>query len=84
MTKEKEIGRITDYFSKIGVGVIKLKKSLKVGDKIHIKGNTTDFKQTVKSMQIQKESIEKAKPKDDIGLKVKDRVRKNDKVFLVE
>ena len=80
--KEKEIGKVSDYFAKIEVAAIKLSKGLKVGDKIHIKGSTTDFEQKVDSMQIQRESVEKAKKGAEIGIKVKDRVRRNDKVFL--
>ena len=81
---ETEIGKITHYFSKIGVAVIELSQGLKVGDKIHIKGATTDFTQTVDSMQIQHEKIEEAKPGDDIGMKVAEQVREHDKVFKVE
>ena len=80
---EKEIGQVTDYFAKISVAAIKLSAGLKAGDKIHIKGATTDFEQPVKSMQINKEAVEKAKKGDEIGIKVKDRVRRKDKVFLV-
>lgn len=84
MPKEKEIGVVEGYYTHIGVGIIKLKVPLKKGQKIHIKGNTTDFTQTASSMQINKKNIEQAKKGDEIGLKVKDRVRPNDKVYLVE
>ena len=80
----KEIGTVSDYFAKIEVAAIKLNGGLKVGDKIQFKGTTSDFKQTVKSMQINRKSVEKAKAKDEVGIKVSDRVRRNDKVFLVE
>ena len=75
---EKEIGHVSDYFKNVEVAAIKLSKSLKVGDKIHIKGATTDFKQEVKSMQINRKPVTEAKSKDEIGIKVKDRVRRND------
>ena len=81
---EKEIGKIFSYFSHIGVAAIKIKSPLKVGDKIHIKGHTTDFEQTVESMQIEHKEVEKAKKGDDLGIKVKDRVRPNDKIYLVK
>lgn len=79
--KEKEIGKIFSYFSKIGVAAIKLTGVLKVGDTIHIKGATTDFEQKVDSMQTDNKPIKSAKKGDDIGIKVKDRVRPNDKVY---
>ncbi|MFH1590195.1 MAG: hypothetical protein ABIB43_06525 [archaeon] len=81
---EEEIGFITHYFSHIGVGVINIRKGkLKVGDKIHVKGATTDFTQKIESMQVEHKSIKEAKKGDDIGLKVKDHVREYDKVFKV-
>ena len=82
--KGKEIGNIFSYYSNIGVAAIKLTGILKIGDKIHVKGATTDFEQTVDSMQIEGKDVEKAKKGDDIGIKVKDKVSNIDKVFIVE
>ena len=59
--KEKEIGTVSSYFSHVGVAAIKLSGTLKIGDKIQIKGNTTDFEEKIKSMQIEKESVKEAK-----------------------
>ena len=80
---EEEIGKVSDYFAKIGVAAIELTGSLSVGDTIHIKGHTTDFEQKVDSMQIEHQSVEKANPGDSIGIKVKDRVRDHDVVYKV-
>ena len=82
MVKEKKIGKVTHYFDTIGVAIVKLSGKLKVGDKIHIKGNTTDFEQKVESMQVNHKNVVSAKPKDDIGLKVIDKTRANDTIFL--
>jgi len=79
---EKQIGRIAHYFDKIGVAVIELEKPLKVGDTIHVKGATSDFTQKVDSMQVEHKDIDKAKKGDSVGLKVSEKVRPNDKVFL--
>jgi len=81
--KEKEVGIITHYFGKISVGIIKLKSELKVGDKIHIKGATDDFKQTIKSMQYNHTEIPLAKNGYEIGIKVVRRVHENDKVYKI-
>jgi len=81
---EKEIGFVEDYFVKVEVAAIKLSHSLKQGQKIHIKGHTTDFEQEVDSMQIDRKEIEEAKAGDSVGIKVQDRVRRNDKVYAVE
>jgi len=80
---EKEIGKITHFFNKISVGVIELKDTLKDGDTIHIKGATTDFKQTARSMQIEHDKIEEAKAGQSIGLKVNEQVRQGDLVYKV-
>ncbi len=81
---QKEIGVITHYFRKISVGVIKLKSSLKVGDKIHIKGTHDDFIQTVKSMQVNHKNIASAKKGMEVGIKVIKRVHEHDKVYKKE
>ncbi|KPL01559.1 MAG: translation elongation factor-like protein [candidate division Zixibacteria bacterium SM23_73_2] len=80
---EEEVGKISDYFAKIGVAAIELTGTLSVGDTIHIKGHTTDFTQNVDSIQIEHQQVEKANPGDSIGIKVKDRVRDNDIVYKV-
>ncbi len=79
---EKEIGKVSGYFSHVEVAAIKLAGKLEVGNKIHIKGNTTDFETVVDSIQIEKESVKKAKKGDHIGIKVPEKVRPNDTIFL--
>jgi len=79
----EEVGTVTHYFSKIGVAAIVLSKTLKKGDRIRIKGATTDFEQVVESMEIDRKPVEVAMPGDMVGIKVKERVRKKDKVYLV-
>jgi len=79
--KEDIIGVITHYFPKVRAGVVKIKKPLSLGERIRIKGHTTDFTQTVTSMQINHVPIKKAKRGDEIGLLVDSRVRRNDLVY---
>ncbi|MBS3070801.1 translation elongation factor-like protein [Candidatus Pacearchaeota archaeon] len=83
-TSEKEVGRISTYFKDVGVAAIELTGDLKVGDTIHVKGHTTDFKQKVSSMQIDRKNVQSAKKKQHIGIKISDRVRPNDAVFLAK
>ena len=80
----KPIGKITHYFSNIGVAVIDLFSTLKVGETIRIVGGEeTDFEQEVKSIQIDHKEVKSAKKGDSMGMKVDDRVHEGYKVFKV-
>jgi len=79
-----EVGRVTHYFTRIGVAVIELKAPLAIGDHILIKGSTTNLEQTVESMQIEHKDVQRAEAGQSIGLKVKDRVRENDIVYKIQ
>lgn len=81
---EQEIGKVAHYYTKIGVAVVELSGKLKVGDRIHIKGPTSDFEQEVESMQIEHQNVEEAKRGQAIGLKVDQKVRKTDTVYKIQ
>jgi len=81
MVKEKQIGTVSNFFDHVSVAAIKLTGGLKVGDTIRLVGGEVDHEQKIDSMQIQKESVEKAKKGDEIGIKIDARVRKGYKVF---
>jgi len=80
---ELRLGVVDDFFSHVGVIAIKLEEEISLGDTIHVKGHTTDFTQTVESMQIEHVSVQKAKKGDNVGIKVKERARKGDIVYKV-
>ena len=80
--EEKLIGKITHYFGKISVAIVELSGVLKAGDKIHVKGGSTDFEQDISSIQIEHENVQKAKKGDAIGIKVDEKVREGDEVYL--
>ncbi len=81
--EEGRIGTVDHFFGNISVSMIKLSDALKVGDKIRIKGNTSDFTQDVSSMQIDRVSAQEAKAGDLISIKVDQKVRKDDAVYKV-
>lgn len=83
MSEERLIGKITHYYSNINVGVLELSDSLKVGDKIRIRGKATDFEQEVESMQVEHQPVSSATAGDAVGLKIKDRVKEGDEVYLL-
>ncbi|MCK5124030.1 MAG: translation elongation factor-like protein [Dehalococcoidia bacterium] len=80
---EVEIGNVTDFFAKPVVAGIELSGTLRIGDKIHIKGSTTDIELPVESMQVDRVNIAEGQPGDLIGIRVPDRVRRGDKVYKV-
>lgn len=80
---EKEIGKIIHYFAHVGAGIIELSDSLKVGDKIHIKGHSEDFMQDVASMQIEHAEVAEAKAGDQVGVKVSQKVHQGDRVYKI-
>lgn len=80
----KLVGRVSHYFGGIGVAVIEVSDTLKVGDEIRIVGGVdTDFTQIIDSMEIEHEKIKSAKKGDSIGLKVKEKVREGYKAYKV-
>lgn len=79
--QEKLIGKVVHYFGKAKVAVVKLKAPLALDEKIRIKGGETDFQQKVKSMEIDKKKIKKAKARQEVGMKVNKKVREGYKVF---
>ncbi len=81
---EEEVGVVEKYFAHPEVAAIKVTKgTISVGDTLHFKGHTTDFVQIVDSVEIEHEHVETAKVGDDIGIKVKERVRDHDAVYKV-
>ena len=78
--EEKEVGKVTDYFAHIGVVAITVNAgSIEVGDVLHFKGHTTDFTQKIESMQVEHSNVSKADVGDEVGIKVRERVRQRPK-----
>jgi translation elongation factor EF-1alpha len=80
---ETAVGKVSDFFARPVVAGIDMSGTLKVGDKIHITGHTTDIEMVVASMQIDNANVTEAKRGDSVGIKVPDRVRRGDTVYKV-
>lgn len=80
--QDKPVGEITHYYGGISVAIIKFKQPINVGQKITVQGAHTDFSQEIKSMQYDHKDISSAKAGQEIGIKVKDKVREGDSVYL--
>ena len=81
---EQLVGTVSHYWGGIGVAGIDLTGSLRVGDTIHIVGATSDFTESVASIQIEHEAVEEAKAGDSVGVKVSDRARVGDDVYVTQ
>jgi translation elongation factor EF-Tu-like GTPase len=78
----KKIGEITHYFSDLEVAIIKFSKEMKVGDQIRvIGGEDTDFTQEIEGMEMDHEKVEKVKKGEQVGIKVKEKVREGYEVY---
>ncbi len=78
-----KFGEVTHYFPHVkAAALLVLKDTIKVGDEIYIKGHTTDFTQTIDSMQIDHVDVTSAKKGQDIGFKVSDKCREGDVVTV--
>ena len=83
-TEERNVGIVIQYFAKPEVAAIQLTDGeIKVGDTLRFKGTTTNFEQKIESMQIDRVPVQSAKTGQSVGIKVKERVRQHDKVFIV-
>ncbi|MDP6388072.1 MAG: translation elongation factor-like protein [Candidatus Pacebacteria bacterium] len=79
--KEKLIGKVTHYYSKIGVAIIELSNSISIGDILHFKSATTDFEEKIFSIQVEHKDVSSAKKGEVIGVKVSEKVRGGEEVY---
>ena len=81
--QEQMIGKVSDFFARPVVAAMELTAALKVGDKIHFKGQHTDFETIVGSMKVNNINVSEAKQGDSVGIKISQRARKGDSVYKV-
>jgi hypothetical protein len=80
---EKRVGRVTHYYTHMGVAVLDLTDEIRLGDEIHITGHITDLVMHVTSMEVEHHKIEAAGAGMEVALKVDDYVRAGDEVYTV-
>lgn len=81
--KEILIGKVVHYYGKIGVAVIVLEESVKVGDRIRFVGNMEEFEQDVESMEIDRQKISEAHKGDEIAIKVEKKVKEGTPLYRI-
>jgi selenocysteine-specific translation elongation factor len=77
------IGHVNHFYDQISVAVILLTETISKGDHVHFLGRSTDFRQEVKSLQINHQPVEQASSGQEVALKVDQRVHPHDKVFKI-
>jgi len=82
--KAKKVGVVTHYYTGIGVAIVKASTGIKAGDTLQFKGSTTDFKQAASEMQFDHKAVKAVKKGQEVGIKVDEKVREGDQVFLVK
>lgn len=80
--KKAKTGVVTHFYNHLGVGSVKLRAPLHIGDHIHIQGHTTSFDQTVSHLQLNHKDVASGKKGDEVGMQVDNRVREGDAVYL--
>lgn len=82
--KKDQVGTVAHYYPKIKVATIELKhRGLKLNDPVVIEGKNTFLEQKIRSMQIKGKDIKKGKKGEEIAVIVDNKVRKNDKLFII-
>ena len=76
------VGTVTHYYAKLGVGIVKLKSPLNVGDTVKFSGHTTNFEQPVNEMQLNHKDVTAGKKGQEVGIKVTEKLRDGDNVEL--
>ena len=78
---EELVGRVTHYFPNIAVAAATLSGELKVGDRVRVKGHTTDFTEAIESLQIEHQNVDRAGPGDNVAFKVSEKARPGDQLL---
>src|SRR6266571_8062183 len=80
--ERKKVGEVFHFYGKIGVAAIRLTDDgIAIGDTIQIQGPSTNLEQTVETLQIEHADVSQAGPGQEVGMKVRDRVREKDFVY---
>jgi len=80
-TKESPVGKVTHFYPKIGVAIVKLSGNVSVGDTLRFEGNGRESEEQISSMQINHENISSAKKGDEVGMKISGQLREGDNVY---
>lgn len=80
---DKPIAKIIHWYDKIGVAVIKLNGTLKMGDSIKITRGEDEFEDTVTSMQIDHKEVKSAKKNDEVAIKLSQTTKQGALIYKI-
>lgn len=80
-SQSKPIGKVTHFYGRIGVAIVRFAEDLSLGERVRFKGAHTDFTEPVTSMEYDHKPVVKAKKGQEIGVKVEERVHEGDSVL---
>ena len=83
VNKPKKVGKVTHYYDRLQVAIVKLSSPIKVGDHLRYQKEDREHEEEVVEMQSEHQVIEKAKKGEEVGIKVSQKVKKGDEVFLI-
>ncbi|KKT56107.1 MAG: hypothetical protein UW81_C0011G0011 [Candidatus Giovannonibacteria bacterium GW2011_GWC2_44_9] len=81
---EKEIGKVTHWYDKLGVAVLDLKGSLKAGDIVKVRKGTEEFEDTIVSMQVDHKNVSSAKKGDEVAVKFSQKTKEGAAIYKME
>ena len=84
MPKNNPIGKVTHWYDKLSVAVIKLNKTLKVGDQIKVKRGDSEFTESITSMQLDHKPVNSGKKGDEVAVKLSQQAKEGAEVYSVE
>ena len=80
----EEIGQVIAYYGVPRVAMVEIRAgTLKLGDKIWIRGHTTDVVQDIRSMQWERQPVSEAKAGQQVGIQMEGKARQHDRVYKI-
>jgi hypothetical protein len=78
-----EVGVVLHYYPRASAAVVSLSRPIHRGDRIYVRGHTTDFVQSVVGLALDGSAVAQAAPPQQVGLQLEQRARVGDRVFRV-
>jgi len=79
-----EVGKVSHWYDKLGVAVVKLTGNLKVGDRIKVVTGGEEFEDSVPSMQVDHKEVQSGKAGDEVAIKLSQKAKEGSVIHSVE